>query len=77
MLRLTAFRQQILAFILTSDARDGHAPGVRPLARHFRKSPSTMHFHLRQLEALKIIEMPPYRPLQITEKGHRYADRIP
>ena len=53
---LTPKQQQIYDFILSFSGRHGYPPSVREIGEHVGlKSPSTVHFHLKGLEAAGLI----------------------
>ena len=53
---LTPKQQQIYDFILSYSNRHGYPPSVREIGEHVGlKSPSTVHFHLKGLEAAGLI----------------------
>ena len=53
---LTPKQQQIYHFILSYSNRHGYPPSVREIGEHVGlKSPSTVHFHLKGLEAAGLI----------------------
>ena len=56
MAELTRKQQQIYDFILSFSGRHGYPPSVREIGEHVGlKSPSTVHFHLKGLEAAGLI----------------------
>lgn len=82
-------QQRIYQFILTSIREHGYAPSVREIGDAVGlRSPSTVHFHLKNLAELGYIEKGAFKgraivPVErdeaetVTENGEVPADRIP
>ncbi|NLU25368.1 MAG: transcriptional repressor LexA [Clostridiales bacterium] len=57
MVRLSGMQQKIYDYIVSSIQRQGYPPSVREIGEAVGlKSPSTVHFHLKHLEELGVIE---------------------
>ena len=82
---LTPKQQQIYDFILSFSGRHGYPPSVREIGEHVGlKSPSTVHFHLKGLEAAGLITKDKGKTRAITVSGgpgapevEAPADKIP
>ena len=80
MQKLTSMQQQIYDFIKHTIHTKGYAPTVREIGEAVGlKSPSTVHFHLGNLEAMGCIERSAGKGRTITlpEEEHRSIERIP
>ena len=67
---LTPKQQQIYDFILSFSGRHGYPPSVREIGEHVGlKSPSTVHFHLKGLEAAGLITKAEGKTRAITVSG--------
>ncbi len=57
MKKLSRMQQRVYDYIVESIARQGYAPSVREIGEALGlKSPSTVHFHIKHLEELGLIE---------------------
>ena len=55
--KLSRMQQRVYDYIAESIARQGYAPSVREIGEALgRKSPSTVHFHIKHLQELGLIE---------------------
>ena len=55
--KLSRMQQRVYDYIVESIARQGYAPSVREIGEALGlKSPSTVHFHIKHLEELGLIE---------------------
>ena len=85
--QLTPKQQQIYEFIQAFSARNGYPPSVREIAAAVGlKSPSTVHFHLKGLEAAGVLVKAEGKTRAITladsgrpvaEEERGQADRVP
>lgn len=82
---LTEKQQQIYDYIVSFQQEHGYPPSVREIGAHLRlKSPSTVHFHLKGLEAAGLITKEEGKTRAITVAGgfpprkkEAPADRVP
>ena len=84
---LTSKQQQIYDYILSFSEEHGYPPSIREIGEHVGlKSPSTVHFHLKGLEAAGLITKAEGKTRAITVSGHHPSapaevepprDRIP
>lgn len=65
--RMSPIRRFMLAYIKQYIGETGKTPTVRELARQFDKSPSTIHFHLKKLEAMGRIRIPRQHRIELIE----------
>ena len=73
--QLTPKQQQIYDFILAFSARNGYPPSVREIGEAVGlKSPSTVHFHLKGLEAQGLITKAEGKTRAITVAGGPVAE---
>lgn len=83
--KLTPKQQQIYDFIVSFTARTGYPPSVREISQAVGlKSPSTVHFHLKGIEAAGLISKAEGKTRAITVAGgvptaevDNPADRVP
>ena len=55
--KLSRMQQRVYDYIAESIARQGYAPSVREIGEALGlKSPSTVHFHIKHLQELGLIE---------------------
>ncbi len=78
MKKLTEKQQQIFDYIVAFQKEHGYPPSVREIGEHVGlKSPSTVHFHLKGLEAAGIITKAEGKTRAITVSGdHAPAGNI-
>ena len=78
MKKLTEKQQQIFDYIVAFQKEHGYPPSVREIGEHVGlKSPSTVHFHLKGLEAAGIITKAEGKTRAITVSGaHAPADNV-
>ena len=81
---LTPKQQQIYDYIVSFSREHGYPPSVREIGEHVGlKSPSTVHFHLKGLEAAGLITKAEGKTRAITvaqpalEPDREEADRVP
>lgn len=80
MKKLSPKQQQIYDYIIDFAARHGYPPSVREIGEHVGlKSPSTVHFHLKGLEAAGLITKAEGKTRSITVCGAQHVpqDRLP
>ena len=71
---LTSKQQQIYDYILSFSADHGYPPSVREIGEHVGlKSPSTVHFHLKGLEAAGLITKAEGKTRAITVSAYHPA----
>ena len=73
---LSPKQQQIYDYIVSFSGLHGYPPSVREIGEYVGlKSPSTVHFHLKGLEAAGLITRPRERPVPLPSAAHTRARR--
>ena len=62
---MTTLQQQMLDFIVEYHAQHGTTPTVRTIGLVFDRYPSTVHYHLHQLEAKGYLRLPYRRRMEL------------
>lgn len=65
--RMTLFRRELLRFIKEYHKENNRTPSIRLLAKELHKSPSTIQFHLKKLDAMGRIRSPRYHKIEIID----------
>lgn len=77
MKNFTAKQQQIYDFIVEFQKEHGYPPSIREIGDHVGlKSPSTVHFHLKGLEAAGVITKAEGKTRAITVSGGPAVDNV-
>ena len=80
MSKLSAKQQQIYDYILSFSQEHGYPPSVREIAQAVDlKSPSTVHFHLKNLQEAGLITQAEgkTRAISVTDGTHNRKDQVP
>ncbi|MFQ9916923.1 MAG: LexA family protein [Flavonifractor plautii] len=73
---LSPKQQQIYDYIVSFSGLHGYPPSVREIGEYVGlKSPSTVHFHLKGLEAAGLITKAEERPVPLPSAAHTRARR--
>ena len=65
------WRPELLKFLREYDEQYGYMPSLADMANRFNVSTSTILFHMRKLDAARLIKRVPYsnRAVRLTERG--------